>query len=56
MSCSWWQAWITEPAPRKSMALNPACVTKWYMEADASPVLAPNPTAMTIRPNCDKVE
>ena len=26
MSCSWWQPWMTEPAPRKSVALKNACI------------------------------
>ena len=26
MSCSWWQPWMTEPAPRNSVALKNACM------------------------------
>ena len=30
-------AWMTEPAPRKSRALNIACVDRWYMALTESP-------------------
>ena len=33
MSCSSCMPWITEPAPRNSSALKPACVTMWKMPA-----------------------
>ena len=29
MSCSWCIAWMTEPAPRNSIALKNACVSRW---------------------------
>ena len=37
-------AWITEPAPRKSRALNMAWVVRWNMPLAASPA----PRAMTM--------
>ena len=44
MSCSWWQAKMMAPAPRKSRALNQAWVKRWNMAA--SP--ASRPRAMTM--------
>ncbi|MNC93483.1 hypothetical protein D3C83_101220 [compost metagenome] len=35
MSCSWWQAWMIEPEPRKSSALKKACVVRWNIAAPA---------------------
>ncbi len=44
MSKVWWQAWLTEPAPRKRQALKKAWVKRWNTPA----VQAPTPRAMTM--------
>jgi hypothetical protein len=44
MFCSWWQAKMTAPAPRKSSALNHAWVKRWNMPASPET----RPTAMTM--------
>ena len=44
MSCSPPTAWITEPAPRKSVALKKAWVKTWKSEASK----APTPAAMNM--------
>ena len=33
MSCSWWQARITDPDPRNRQALKNACVIRWKIPA-----------------------
>ena len=52
MSKVWWQAWLTEPAPRKRQALKNACVNRWNTPA----VQAPTPRAMTMYPSWEIVE
>ena len=51
MSCSWWQARITEPDPRKRQALKKACVIRWKMPAQ----YAPTPTPMNMNPSWETV-
>src|SRR5712692_9701814 len=51
MSCSWWQARMTEPDPRKRQALKKACVMRWKMPAQ----YAPTPTPMNMKPSCERV-
>ncbi len=52
MSKEWWQAWLSEPAPRNRQALNMAWVKRWNIAA----VQAPTPRAITMKPSCDTVE
>src|SRR5213082_224863 len=52
MSCSWWQARITEPDPRKRQALKNACVIRWKMPAQYTPT----PTLMNMKPSWLTVE
>src|SRR5437763_8788656 len=52
MSCSWWQARMTEPEPRKRQALKKACVIRWKMPAQ----YAPTPTPMNMKPSWLTVE
>src|SRR5262245_19955050 len=55
MSCSWWQAWITEPEPRKRQALKNACVTRWKRPA-CHAMFEPTPSAVNMKPSCEMVE
>jgi hypothetical protein len=48
----WWQAWLSEPAPRNRQALKKACVNRWNMAA----VQAPTPSEVTMKPSWDTVE
>lgn len=52
MSKLWWQAWLSEPAPRNRLALKKACVNRWNIAA----VQAPTPSAATMKPNWEMVE
>ena len=52
MSCSSWQPWITEPAPRNSSALKKAWVMRWNMPT-ATP---PTPKPIIMKPSCETVE
>ena len=52
MSCSWWQARITEPEPRKRAALKKAWVNTWNMPAEK----APAPMPMNMKPSWLTVE
>ena len=52
MSCSWWQAAMTAPDPRKRLALKKAWVKTWNMPA----LKAPAPMPMNMNPSWDTVE
>ena len=50
ISCSWWQAWMIEPEPRKSSALKKACVVRWNIAAAAPEPIATATGATTPPP------
>ena len=50
--CSWFNACITDPAPKKSKALKKACVTRWKI----AKLYREKPAAINMNPNWLQVE
>ena len=51
ISCSWWQAWIIDPATRNNVALKNAWVVRWNIAKSY-----PRPMPVPIKPRWARVE